>query len=476
MRVSAVGALLALGTLSLSSCRTQPPAPVVQQPQATTAWREDLLGAPVAPSAAWWTEFQDDALNALVEQALANSPSIGAARARVLVAQQERRAIAGQQEVQANLYADAALQRGSENRPGGAFSGGTNQLYGAGVELTWEADLWGRLESQVQVADEALAVSVELRRVAADALIAELARERAELRGAQGELLVLERSLSLLRESLELERSRLAGGFSTELDVARLEAEVAASLALVPNLQGRVEAARHRLAGLAACDVAQVERWTAAAQERGVVPVDLALGTPLDALDNRSDVRLAQRELLRQTALLGLAEAETKPRLSIGAALGTQTDDLGSLVDASSRTLNLGGSFLAPLFNGQRLEAARDAQLARAEAAAEDWRATVLRAWSETEAAIVELRRERQRLEALQAQRTIQERALVLARDRQQNGLVDYFEVLAAQRALLTVDQELARTETALLQRTVSLLRAIGGQWRASPDEASQSS
>ena len=111
-------------------------------------------------------------------------------------------------------------------------------------------------------------------------------------------------------------------------------------------------------------------------------------------------------------------------------------------------------------------------ELARAEAAAEDWRATVLRAWSETEAAIVELRRERQRLEALQAQRTIQERALVLARDRQQNGLVDYFEVLAAQRALLTVDQELARTETVLLHRTVNLLRAIGGQWRASPDEA----
>jgi outer membrane protein TolC len=147
--------------------------------------------------------------------------------------------------------------------------------------------------------------------------------------------------------------------------------------------------------------------------------------------------------------------------------LGAQSDDLGKLADASSRTWSLGGSLLAPLFTGDRLEAARDAQLARAEAAAEDWRAAVVAAWTEVEAGIVELRREREREAALVAQAEVESRALVLARDRHENGLVDYFEVLAARRSLVFVEQELARSRTQLALKTVALLRAIGGQWRA---------
>lgn len=466
--------LLAAAALVCAACTVSPPRPAQRLLPPEAEWREQLLGSTVAAPQRWWNDFRDPALDALVEQALESAPTIGAARARVQAAREERRAAAGAKAVQADLTASAGLQRGSSNGPGGAFAGGTDQLYAGGIELAWEADLWGRLDRAVQVADEGVEVAVELRRVAADALVAQIALEHVQLRGAQGELDALDKSLFLLRESRDLERARLAGGFSTELDVARIEAEVAGAAALRPAIAGRIDAGCHRLAGLVACDVERVRALVRVPAQAAAAPESLALGAPLDALSNRSDIRLARRVVLRETALLGLKEAETKPRLTIGAALGAQAAEPVDLVDASSRTLALGGSLLAPLFHGERLEAARDAQLARAEAAAEDWRAVVVAAFAETEAAIVELRRERERRDALLEQRVVQERALGLAQDRQKNGLVDYFEVLAAQRALLVVDQELSRTRTALFVRTVALLRALGGPWRYAPDEAGE--
>ena len=454
----------------LVGCGATPPPVESIEPRAGVAWREELLGASTAAPGAWWKEFRDPALDALVERAFASSPSVGAARLRVEVAREERRVAAGARQLQANLTAGAAVQQTSENRPGGAFLGGVDPFHAAGVEFSWEIDAWGRLDAEVAAADEAVELAVELRRMAADALVAELARERALLRGAQGELRALDQGLALLADALELERARLSGGLTTELDVARAEADVLAAKASRPALLARIDAARHRLAGLAACEAEVVAALVVDDAPAGVVPLGLALGAPRDALENRADLRRARREVLRQTALLGVAEAETKPRLSIAAALGAQSDDLGKLADASSRTWSLGGSLLAPLFTGDRLEAARDAQLARAEAAAEDWRAAVVAAWTEVEAGIVELRREREREAALVAQAEVESRALVLARDRHENGLVDYFEVLAARRSLVFVEQELARSRTQLALKTVALLRAIGGQWRAADE------
>lgn len=464
----AVAGICALA--SMLGCGATPPPIESIEPRATVAWREELLGASATAPGAWWREFQDPALDALVELAFASSPSVGAARLRVEVAREERRVAAGARQVQANLTAGAALQQTSENRPGGAFLGGVDPLYSGGVEFSWEIDAWGRLDAEVAAADEAVELAIELRRMAADALVAELARERALLRGAQGELRALEAGLALLEDALALERARLSGGLTTELDAARAEAEVLAAKASRPTILARIDASRHRLAGLAACEVQLVARLAADDAPAGIVPLALALGAPLDTLENRADLRRARREVLRQAALLGVAEAETKPRLSIAAALGAQADDLGELADASSRTWSLGGALLAPLFTGDRLEAARDAQLARAEAAAEDWRAAVVAAWTEVEAAIVELRRERERETALVAQAEVESRTLVLARDRHENGLVDYFEVLAARRSLVFVEQELARSRTQLALKTVALLRAVGGQWRANDE------
>lgn len=464
----AVAGICALA--SMLGCGATPPPIESIEPRATVAWREELLGASATTPGAWWREFQDPALDALVELAFASSPSVGAARLRVEVAREERRVAAGARQVQADLTAGAALQQTSENRPGGAFLGGVDPLYSGGVEFSWEIDAWGRLDAEVAAADEAVELAIELRRMAADALVAELARERALLRGAQGELRALEAGLALLEDALALERARLSGGLTTELDAARAEAEVLAAKASRPTILARIDASRHRLAGLAACEMQVVAQLVADDAPAGVVPLALALGAPLDTLENRADLRRARREVIRQTALLGVAEAETKPRLSIAAALGAQADDLGELADASSRTWSLGGALLAPLFTGDRLDAARDAQLARAEAAAEDWRAAVVAAWTEVEAAIVELRRERERETALVAQAEVESRALVLARDRHENGLVDYFEVLAARRSLVFVEQELARSRTQLALKTVALLRAVGGQWRANDE------
>jgi outer membrane protein TolC len=170
------------------------------------------------------------------------------------------------------------------------------------------------------------------------------------------------------------------------------------------------------------------------------------------------------------------------PKLAIGASLGLQSNELSSLPESASKTWSIGPALFAPIFQGDRLRAAVRVQNAQQDQALERYRQTVLGAFLEVEDALTAVARERERHQSLVESVASSRQALDLAKDLQLRGLIDFFEVLDAQRTQLLSEAALAQSETALSSQTVALYKALGGGWeslstdREPPDAPSSSS
>jgi NodT family efflux transporter outer membrane factor (OMF) lipoprotein len=416
------------------------------QPQAPTAW--SAASGELAADAAWWRGFGDPVLDGLIERASAANIDLAIARARVLEARALRDAAAGGKWPSVSASAGAARVGPSENAV--VFAPGDYDLYEAGFDARWEIDLFGRLDRLVEAAARDAEAAEEAERDARVTLVAEVAREYVTLRGAQRELAILRENLALQRDTLELTAAREQAGLSPELDTSRARTQAETTAAAIPVFEARARASILRLNVLVG-------------EAPGALEAELGAGLPLEVLRRRPDVRRAERELARETELVGQRTAELYPRLVLFGSAGFQSQQLSDLFESGSTAWSLGGSLLAPIFEGGRLRAELRAQEARAEEAALAWRGTVLEALREVEDALSSLAREREREARLAAATQAARRSVELASDLNAQGLVDFFQVLDAQRELVQVESELAISQTQVAARAVALYKALGG-------------
>jgi NodT family efflux transporter outer membrane factor (OMF) lipoprotein len=243
---------------------------------------------------------------------------------------------------------------------------------------------------------------------------------------------------------------------------------------LIPPLQASAAASIHRLSVLLGESPGTL---MAALSEPKPVPVaqgavaDLAAGIPADLLRRRPDIRRAERELAEAAALTDQATANLYPKITLGGNLGLQSIEASNFFDAGSTTWAVGASLFAPIFHGGALRAAVRVQDAREQQAVDRYRLAVLNAFAEVEDALVSVSRERERRTSLEAAVSSSRRALDLANDLHLRGLIDFFQVLDAQRSNVLAESELARSETALTSDTVALYKALGGGWESWPEE-----
>jgi NodT family efflux transporter outer membrane factor (OMF) lipoprotein len=270
------------------------------------------------------------------------------------------------------------------------------------------------------------------------------------------------------RRTLELTRSRFQAGLSTQLDVARAQTLLSNTESLVPSLEIRVASAIHQLSVLLGAPPSSLQSELAETKPvptaQGAV-AELASGLPSDLLRRRPDIRRAERDLAQAAALSDEATANLYPKLTIGATLGLQSQDFSTLSHGGSDFWSIGPGLFAPIFHGGQLRAAVRAQNAQQEQALDRYRLTVLGAFQEVEDALSAVARERERRQSLQESVASSRQALELANDLQLRGLIDFFEVLDAQRSQLIAEAALAQSDTNLTSQTVALYKALGGGW-----------
>lgn len=413
--------------------------------------------------AAFWRQFQDAQLTQLVEQALRANQDLRAALARLDAAQALLRESRLDQLPTLTLSGQALQQRRSESQ---AMGGPRSQRsYSAGINASWELDLFGRVRRNIE------AGRADLRASAADlaalqvAIAAQVAASYADLRGWQQRLHLAEANAANQQDTLRLVQLRLAHGSGTDFDLARAQAQLETTRSRIPALQARIAVAQHRLAVLTGqvpeALIATLDAPAALPQ----LPQTIAPGTPADLLRRRPDVAAAEARLHAATARVGVTTAELFPRLSLGGLLGSSALSTGALFGAgsASRSVFLGvdWSFL----DVGRVRARIAASEAGAQVALAQYQQSVLLALEDTENALVLLTRTRSEDAHLAQAAEQRARAEQLAQRRYRLGSVGLYEVLDAQRDLYAAQDAAADSRARGLRAAVALYQALAGGW-----------
>jgi multidrug efflux system outer membrane protein len=429
--------------------------------------------------ATFWRGFDDPALTALVERALAANGDVRIAQARL----QEARASQDEADAAAGPGAglDSSVQRSVRpltQQPGATRSERTGSTYDASFIAGWELDLFGRLRrgsEQAAALAEAGAAGVA---AAQTAVAAEVARNYLELRGLQQRLQLTQASLVNQREVLAITRVRVDNGRGTQLDLERAQGLVASTEATLPALQNAIERSLFRLATLTAQPPrALMAALQAPAPLPGLPVRDLSAlpaGTPAQWLQRRPDILLAERQLAAATAAIGVARGDLYPRISLSGLLGLNAASASGLGSSDALRYSLGAALSWTPFDSGAIRARIRASEARSLQSLASFEQTVAAALEETEGAFSSYTRNAQRVEGLLTAERSANEASRLARLRHEAGLTDFLAVLDAERELLSSREQRVQSQVATATSLVAVYRALGGGWAGSAPGAAQ--
>ena len=451
----ALVALLVLVSCRVHTVQDEVPPPI-QVPEAFGA-----TGG-VAKVDRWWTDFGDEALDALVEDALAGNLDLAAAWARLDQVRALRAQTGAGRYPQVSLdgsysYGRSVLPMGP---PIGTIERETHQ-FNPSIGVAYELDLWGKIASLEAAAELDIQASRQDLEAMAMTLVAQLAETWFLLREQHAQRALLSRQLAVNETLRELVELRFGQGLASALDVYQQRQQVAATRAQLPLVDGQLQVLTHQLALLAGRPAVSAEAPTPTPSIPTPPPLP-ATGLPSELLQRRPDVRSAHLRVVSSDHRLGAVIADQYPTLRLSASAGI-TMDFVEMV--SSWLYNLGAALTLPVFDGGRRSAAVDrARAARRELLA-GFGKVVLTALNEVEDALVREHQQHAHLAVLEGQLTIARAALTEARSRYVNGLSDYLPVLTSLQSLQQLERsELSARRQALSYR-IQLYRALGGSW-----------
>jgi NodT family efflux transporter outer membrane factor (OMF) lipoprotein len=196
-----------------------------------------------------------------------------------------------------------------------------------------------------------------------------------------------------------------------------------------------------------------------------VTPLEVAVGVPADILRRRPDVRRAERQLAAQTAQIGVATADLYPKFSLLGSIGLEALSPGNLFLTSSRTHGIGATVAWPLFDAGAIRSNIEVQSALQEQALIRYESTILTALEDVENALVAYAKEQNRRQSLTEATEAARRAFELAQKQYSSGLIEFSNVLIAQRSLLSLQDQLAVSEGGVTSNLIALYKSLGGGW-----------
>ena len=420
-----------------------------------------------ALAADWWRLYSDATLDDLVANAQKTNADLRLAAARVQEAEgvlREARAAffpdvtAGYSASRSRVSASAVPppQPGTIMRPSHQLLASTN----------FELDFWGRFARGSEAARANLLGSQLGQDVVALTLAGGIAQAYFALRSLDAQIAVLENSIRVRRDSLDIAKARLDAGLASELDVYQAQGALSDALVQKRDAERSRALIEHQLAQL----TGRLDLKLPSNKLAGdlfalpLVPVPPA-GLPSALLDRRPDIRQAEENLVAANAQSGIARAALFPAVSLTAGAGVQSGELDTLLTSGARIWSLGFGLALPIFDAGRREARVDQARARREQAVAGYQRAIESGFREVADALVNVQQtgasEAELRERLQAARS----ALELSTLRYQSGYSPYLEVLDAQRTANDAELAFVRNRQARLAFSVDLMKALGGGW-----------
>ena len=296
-------------------------------------------------------------------------------------------------------------------------------------------------------------------------LLGDVAKSYIDLRGYQRRLVVARDNLKAQQETLDLTRVRFEAGLASDLDVAQAEARVNTTAAQIPALESSLKQAAYALDVLLGLQPAAL--WDELSKEMAIprLPPEVLVGLPSDLLRRRPDIRRAERQLAAATAQIGAATADLFPKFSLTGAFGLQSVSASDWFTGGSRLWSIGPTIRWPIFDAGKIRANIEVRNAQQEQALHVYEKTVLTAFQDVETSLVNYSKEQVRYRSLINAVAATRRAVRTANELYLKGLIDFLNVLDAQRSLYSAENDLAQSEAAMASNMVSLYKALGGGW-----------
>ena len=403
----------------------------------------------------WWTAFEDEGVNSLVDQALASNFNLKTAWTRL----REARAIVERESSRLYPHLDGLIQ-GEISRG----DSGVDERLRLGLTSDYEVDLWGRIESSVEAERYRARATLADYRTAALSLSAEVVRTWYQLVEAHNQYDLLTDQIETNQKVLSLLKTRFGSGQIRQADILRQEQLVESTREQRLATESRMQVLEHQLAVLLGKAPPEEVRYT-----RGDLP-DLPplpkTGLPAELVRRRPDVVSAFHGVRAADSDLAVAISNQYPRLTLTASLSTTESDSSNLFDEWARSF--AGDLVAPLLDAGQ----REAEVGRTRAVKMqrlyEYGQTILTAFQEVEDALIQEKKQHQRIRSLEMQVRLANETYKRLKYEYFNGAGDYIDVLTALTDEQRLRRDLLSARLALLEFRIALYRALAGGFKTS--------
>jgi NodT family efflux transporter outer membrane factor (OMF) lipoprotein len=433
---------------------SKPEAPVTESYKEAGDW---VVAKPAdtAPKGQWWLVFNDPELNQLIEKVAVDNQTLRAAEANY------RQASAAVSAARSGLFPNVGASAGASR--GRTAQNPSRDNYNVGLDARWEIDLWGRIRRGVEASSAAAEASAADLAGARLSLQAQLATSYFLLRVTDVQRQLFEDTLKAFQTSYRITQNRYTAGVAGKVDVVQAETQLKSVEAQEYDLRIVRAQLEHAIAVLIGQPPATLA--IAPVKFQPSFPV-IPPGLPSTLLERRPDVAAAERRMAAANARIGVAQAAYFPALSLTGALGFTNDSLSNLISTPNRIWSLGAGLGLTLLDFGARGAQVDITRAAYDEALADYRQTVLGAFQDVEDSLASVR-------WLAEEARVQEDAARLAREsvtltlnQYRAGTAGTLELVIVQASQFSEERQLGQLLGRRLAATVSLIRALGGEWQ----------
>ena len=467
-RPARVSRLLLCGTVVLSGCVQL--GPDFQSPAQPWVdhWNSPALEIASQQQAQpdsrqWWRVFNDPVLDHLIAEADAHNADLQVAGLRVMESRAQLGiALSGRYPQLQQASADSLYL--NRRQSGGANPQDTHfWQHSVGFDIGWELDFWGRFSRAIESADASWFAAQANYENALVLLHAQLAQNYYALRTAEARLQIARSNAKLQKRSYEITERLFNSGAEAELDLQQAKTQYLGTLSTIPDFESQVASLRNALStliGQPPGSIPDLDRNTA------VVPLlDTAVlqDVPANLLVRRPDVRAAELQVAAQSALIGVAETDLYPSISL---LGSIVWSANSL-NGAPNTLDMvaGPSLRWDIFDHGRITNNVRVQDARLQQLIVIYQDSVRQAAREADDAATGLIKALERDQILSEASVAAERSVTLANAQYREGYSDFQRVLDAQRALFAQQDIYLVNRGTAVNSLIALYKALGGGW-----------
>ena len=412
--------------------------------------------------ASWWNALEDETLTQLITLSLKNNRNLQVARAKVT----ESRAALGISKAALLPWLDNSNSWTRSKTPVNSTGTGVPvEIYRLGIDASWEIDIFGGQRENIKAGAASLEAQYASLHATWVTLSSEVALNYLSLRTLQERLGIAQKNLDLQMETLKLLQSRYDAGLTDSLALNQAKYTVEQTRSTIPPIQTNLEETMNGLAILVGSVPGSLEEILGAQKPLPKPNAVNLVGIPANYLRQRPDIRSAERQLIAQIARKKSAKADLLPKFFLFGSVGLESLSSGSLFSSDSYSYGFGPKITWPIFHGGAIRNNIRVQTAKEEQYLAAYEQAVLGAVAEVRNALAANSQERERNGSLKLGVEAAKNALEVADDKYKNGLTNFNNVIDAQRALLSLEEQQAISEGQMTSNIVRLFKALGGGW-----------